>query len=301
MKKIIKYLTHPREALICLMNKNFFFFLPDKLYLKLKFRLIMGYKLDLNNPQTFNEKLQWLKLYDRKPIYTTMVDKYEAKEYVKKIIGDEYIIKTYGVYNNYEEIDFDALPNQFVIKPTHTSGNVYICTDKLKIDHNMLKKKINKWLKRDYYMLHREWPYKNVKPRIIIEEYLNDEKDNGLKDFKIFMFNGKHAYSLVCSDRKTNLKFTFFDKDNKLIELTQENCLNDKNIKLPTNYEKMLKLAQMVSKGTIESRIDFYNVNGKIYFGEITFFDSAGFGSFNPEKYDLVFGRMLKLPKIKLK
>lgn len=297
MKKIIKYLKNPKLIIVYMMNKNLFFFLPDKLYLKWKFRLIMGYKLDLSDPQTFNEKLQWLKLYDRKPIYTAMVDKYEAKEYVKKIIGDEYIIRTYGVYNNYEEIDFDALPNQFVIKPTHTSGNVYICTDKSKIDYNMLKKKIDKWLKRNYYMLHREWPYKNVKPRIIIEEYLCDDKRKGLIDYKIFMFNEKHAYSLVCSDRKIDLKFTFFDNKDNFIELTQENCPNDKNVKLPINYKKMLELAQKISKGTIESRIDFYDINGKIYFGEITFFDSAGFGEFNPEEYDLKFGQMLKLSK----
>ena len=297
MNKIIKYIKKTKLIIIYLMNKNFFFFLPDKVYLKWKFRLIMGYKLNLRNPQTFNEKLQWLKLYDRKPIYTTMVDKYEAKEYVKNIIGEEHIIKTLGIYNSYEEIDFDLLPNKFVIKPTHTSGDVYLCDNKSKINHKELKRKIKKWLKRDYYMVHREWPYKNIKPRIIIEKYLCNEKNKELIDYKISMFNEKHAYTLVCSDRKTDLKFTFFDNKDNFIELTQENCPNDKNVKLPINYKKMLELAQKISKGTIESRIDFYDINGKIYFGEITFFDSAGFGEFNPEEYDLKFGQMLKLPK----
>lgn len=296
MKKIIKYLTHPREALICLMNKNFFFFLPDKLYLKWKYKLLIGKKLDLKNPQTFNEKLQWLKLYDRKPTYTKMVDKYEAKEYVKNIIGEEHIIKTLGIYNSFEEIDFEKLPNQFVIKPTHTSGDVYICTDKSNINYKELENKIKKWLKRKYFYIHREWPYKNVKPRIIIEEYLSDLKEGSLLDYKIFMFNEKLAYFLICSDRNTNLKFTFFDKNGKFINMTQDGEPNDKRLSLPDNYKEMVAMAKMISKGTIESRIDFYDINGKIYFGEITFFDSAGFGKFEPNEWDKKIGDMLKLP-----
>lgn len=244
MKKVIKYLKNPKLIIIYLMNKNFFFFLSDKLFLKWKFKILMGYKLDLNNPQTFNEKLQWLKLYDRKPTYTKMVDKYEAKEYVKNIIGEEHIIKTLGIYNSFEEIDFEKLPNQFVIKPTHTSGDVYICTDKSNINYKELENKIKKWLKRKYFYIHREWPYKNVKPRIIIEEYLSDLKEGSL----------------------------------------------------PDNYKEMVAMAKRISKGTIESRIDFYDINGKIYFGEITFFDSAGFGKFEPNEWDKKIGDMLKLP-----
>lgn len=257
----------------------------------------MGYKLDLNNPQTFNEKLQWLKLYDRKPIYTKMVDKYEAKEYVRNIIGEEHIIKTLGIYNTFDQINFDILPNQFVIKPTHTSGDVYICTDKSKINYKELEKKVNKWLRRKYFYIHREWPYKNVKPRIIIEEYLNDLKEKSLMDYKIFMFNEKHAYSFICSDRTTNLKFTFFDKNGKFINMIQDGAPNNKKLSLPKSYNAMVAMAKKISKGTIESRIDFYDVNGKIYFGEITFFDSAGFGKFEPDEYDLKIGRMLKLPR----
>lgn len=292
MKKVIKYLKNPKLIIIYLMNKNFFFFLSDKLFLKWKFKILMGYKLDLNNPQTFNEKLQWLKLYDRKPTYTKMVDKYEAKEYVKNIIGEEHIIKTLGIYNSFEEIDFEKLPNQFVIKPTHTSGDVYICTDKSNINYKELENKIKKWLKRKYFYIHREWPYKNVKPRIIIEEYLSDLKEGSLLDYKIFMFNEKLAYFLICSDRNTNLKFTFFDKNGKFINMTQDGEPNDKKLSLPDNYT----MAKRISKGTIESRIDFYDINGKIYFGEITFFDSAGFGKFEPNEWDKKIGDMLKLP-----
>lgn len=297
MKKIIKYICHPKDALICMMNKNFFFFVPDKIYLKWKYRLIMGYRLDLDNPQTFHEKLQWLKLYDRKSIYTKMVDKYEAKEYVRNIIGDKHIIRTLGMYNNFDEIDFDKLPDKFVIKPTHTSGNVYICTDKSKINYKYLKNEINKWLKRKYYYIHREWPYKDVKPRIIIEEYLNELGKDDLIDYKFFMFNEKLAFLLVCSNRRNGLKLTFFDKDGNLLDLREDKKLNDLNIKLPENYKDMIEMAKKISKGTIESRIDFYDVDGKIYFGEITFFDSAGYGHYEPEEYDLKIGKMLKLPK----
>lgn len=296
MKKVIKYLKNPKLIIIYLMNKNFFFFLSDKLFLKWKFKILMGYKLDLNNPQTFNEKLQWLKLYDRKPTYTKMVDKYEAKEYVKNIIGEEHIIKTLGIYNSFEEIDFEKLPNQFVIKPTHTSGDVYICTDKSNINYKELENKIKKWLKRKYFYIHREWPYKNVKPRIIIEEYLSDLKEGSLLDYKIFMFNEKLAYFLICSDRNTNLKFTFFDKNGKFINMTQDGEPNDKKLSLPDNYKEMVAMAKRISKGTIESRIDFYDINGKIYFGEITFFASAGFGKFEPNEWDKKIGDMLKLP-----
>lgn len=301
MKKIVKYLKKPKLIIIYLMNKNFFFFLSDELFLKLKFKLLIGYKLDLDNPQTFNEKLQWLKLYDRKDLYTKMVDKYEAKEYVKKIIGDEYIIKTYGVYDGYDEIDFDKLPNEFVMKPTHTSGDVYICTNKEEIDHKKLKKKVNKWLKRNYYMIHREWPYKNVKPRIIIEEYMEDEENEGLKDYKFFCFNEKFAYSFVCSERATSLKFTFFDKNGKFMNFCQDGCPNDPNVKKPKNYDKMIQLAEILAKDTIEVRVDFYEINNKIYFGELTFFDAAGFGKFEPEEWDKKVGDMLVLPKMEKK
>ena len=172
MNKIISYIVEPKKIILYLMNKNYLSFIPDETFLKMKYKLMMGTKLDLENPKTFNEKLQWLKLHDRNPEYTKMVDKYEAKEYVANIIGKEYIIPTLGVWDKFDDIDFDALPNEFVLKPTHTSGNVFICKDKSKIDYKKLKKQVNKWLKRDYYRIHREWPYKNVKPRIIAEKYM---------------------------------------------------------------------------------------------------------------------------------
>lgn len=295
MQKIIKYIKKPEKIIIYLMNKNFFFFLPDKLYLKLKFKLIMGKTLNLDNPQTFNEKLQWLKLYDRNPEYTKMVDKAKVKECVGKIIGYDKIIKTLGVYDCFEEIDFTKLPNQFVLKPTHASGNVFICKDKTKIDIKKLKKTTKKWLRRNYYKIHREWPYKNVKPKLIIEEYMKGI-NSGLNDYKFFMFNGKLAYYIICSDREKSVKFTFFDKDNNFINVTQDGCNNDHDVKKPNNFNEMIILAEKLSKDIYHVRVDFYEINDKIYFGELTFFDSAGFGKFEPEEWDYRFGNMLKLP-----
>ena len=210
MNKIISYIVEPKKIILYLMNKNYLSFIPDETFLKMKYKLMMGKKLDLENPKTFNEKLQWLKLHDRNPEYTKMVDKYEAKEYVANIIGKEYIIPTLGVWDKFDDIDFDALPNEFVLKPTHTSGNVFICKDKSKIDYKKLKKQVNKWLKRDYYKIHREWPYKNVKPRIIAEEYMENKDHTSIKDYKFYCFNGQADYVMICTGRETgHPKFYF--------------------------------------------------------------------------------------------
>lgn len=294
--KVHNIFKSPKLVLNYLMNKRVFNCLNDETFLKIKYKNIMGKKLNLKNPQTFNEKLQWLKIYDRKPIYTKMVDKYEAKIYAKNIIGNEYIIPTLGIYNSFDEIDFEKLPKQFVMKPTHTSGNVYICLDKNDIDYKKLRKLTKKWLRINYYWMHREWPYKNVKPRIIIEEYIGDLSRDNVKDYKFFVFNGNFAYSFVCSERKTNLKFTFFDKNGEFLDITQDNCPNDKKISKPIKYQEMVELSKKLAKDAIQLRIDFYEVNSKIYFGELTFFDSAGFGKFDPEEWDYKIGEMLELP-----
>ena len=210
MNKIIKYIKKPSNVLLYLMNKNFFKWIPDEKYITIKYKLEMNQKLNLKEPKTFNEKLQWLKLYDRNPEYTKMVNKYEAKKYVADIIGQEYIISTLGVWDKFEDIEFDKLPKQFVLKPTHTSGNVFICKDKEKINYKQLRKMINKWLKRDYYLVHREWPYKNIKPKIIAEQYMVDDSGMKLKDYKFFCFNGIAQTILVCSNRNGSFKNTNF-------------------------------------------------------------------------------------------
>ena len=285
------------KVLRFLFFKKFFWFLDDEKFLKLKYFSRFGKKLDLKNPKTFNEKLQWLKLNDRKSIYTTMVDKYDVKNYVSKIIGEEYIIPTIGVWNHFDDIDFSKLPNQFVLKCTHDSGGICIVKNKNTINKKKLKKYFDKQLKKNYYLSGREWPYKNMIPRIIAEPYLEDKKYKELRDYKFFIFNNKLALWFICSNRKNRVKFTFFDSNKNFLNIKQCNALNDPNVELPINYKKMVELAEKLSHNTIQVRIDFYEVNGKIYFGEFTFFDSSGFGEFKPDEWDLKIGNMLKLPK----
>ena len=279
-----------------MMNKNFFFFLPDKLYLKWKFKLMMGYKLNLDTPQTFNEKLQWLKLYDRNPDYTKMVDKYEVRKYIKEKIGEEYLIPLIGVYDKFDDIDFDKLPNQFVIKCTHDSGGLVICKDKNNLHVKAAKKKINKFMKRNYYKVHREWPYKNVKPRIIIEKYMEDTKAKELVDYKFMCFDGEPKLSFTCSERYNNgLKVTFFDLDWNKLPFERHYPSSNKKIIKPINYDLMLKFSKILSDDIPFVRVDWYEINGKLYFGELTFYPGSGYEEFTPSKYDKIIGDFIKL------
>ena len=297
MNKIISYIVEPKKIILYLMNKNYLSFIPDETFLKMKYKLMMGKKLDLENPKTFNEKLQWLKLHDRNPEYTKMVDKYEAKEYVANIIGKEYIIPTLGVWDKFDDIDFDALPNEFVLKPTHTSGNVFICKDKSKIDYKKLKKQVNKWLKRDYYRIHREWPYKNVKPRIIAEKYMEDQTGE-LVDYKVYAFNGKCDYVMTCVDRaKGETKFLYYDKNwNLKKEFSFDGLKYGQtiNVARPKNLDKMFGFAEILSKDIPFVRVDFYEANGNLYFGELTFFPSAGFDNTRTKECQKYLDEMLK-------
>ena len=298
MNKIIKYIKKPSNVLLYLMNKNFFKWIPDEKYITIKYKLEMNQKLNLKEPKTFNEKLQWLKLYDRNPEYTKMVNKYEAKKYVADIIGQEYIISTLGVWDKFEDIEFDKLPKQFVLKPTHTSGNVFICKDKEKINYKQLRKMINKWLKRDYYLVHREWPYKNIKPKIIAEQYMVDDSGMKLKDYKFFCFNGIAQTILVCSNRNGSFKNTnFYDISWNLQPFTREKHKNStEQIKKPKNLDEMITVAEKLSKDIPFVRVDLYEINGKVYFGELTFYPSSGFEGFEPEEWDKKLGDMLELP-----
>lgn len=276
-------------------------YIPDKIFLKYLYYKRTNNKINLANPQTFNEKLQWLKLYDRNPEYTKMVDKYEAKKYVADIIGEEYIIPTLGVWKKFEDIDFNKLPNQFVLKCTHDSGGLVICKDKTKLNIEEAKKKINKSLKRNYYYSGREWPYKNVKPRIIAERYMLTNEQKELIDYKFFCFNGKVQTILVCSNRKGNFKNTnFYDINWSLQAFTREKHENSKEIiEKPENLDKMIKIAEKLSKDIPFVRVDLYEIGGKVYFGELTFYPSSGFEGFEPEEWDRKLGEMIELPKEK--
>ena len=301
MSKFLKaynLLKKDRCAFVAILLIKFNFIFPDKLYLKMLFRLKMGKKLDLNQPKTYSEKLQWLKLYNRNPLYTSLVDKYSVKEYVSKIIGKEYIIPTLGVWNKFEDIDFSKLPNQFVLKCTHDSGGLVICKDKSKFDIEIARNKIKKSLGRKYDKLYREWPYKNVIPRIIAETYMEDESGE-LKDYKFFCFNGKVKSLFIASDRQKkgeDTKFDFFDRDFNHLPFTNGHPNASDSPQKPHMFEEMIFLAETLSKGFPHVRIDFYEVGTKIYFGEMTFFHWSGFVPFNPESWDYKFGEWLQLP-----
>ena len=285
MKKILKYLKNPKLLLLKL-DQNGIVRLKDEEYIKLLYESIFGKKLDLDNPQTFNEKLQWLKLHDRNELYKKLVDKYEVKKYVESIIGKEYIIPTINKYEKFDEIKLDELPNQFVLKCTHDSGGIVICKDKKQLDIDNARKKINKSLKNNFYYMFREWAYKEVRPRIIAEEYMGEE----LNDYKIFCFNGEPKFTLVCSNRVGKHKNTDF--------FTREHSKNSNTpINKPENFDEMLEIARKLSNKLQFIRVDLYNINGHIYFGELTFYPSGGFEGFYPCEYDKKIGELLELPE----
>ncbi len=297
MQSLSFYVKHPSVVLNYLISRLSFLF-PDKMYLKMKYRLIMGKKLNLKNPQTFNEKLQWLKLYDRKPEYTVMVDKYAVKKYVADKIGEEYIIPTFGVWDNVEDIDFEKLPNQFVLKCTHDSGGLVICKDKANLDIEAAKLKLQKSLKTDFYLMGREWPYKNVPRKIIAEKFMEDSQNEDLRDYKFFCFDGVVKALFVASDRQNpneETKFDFFDADFNPLKCRNGHPNSINLPKCPKSFAEMKKLASILSMGIPHARVDFYEIDGKVYFGEMTFYHNCGFVAFNPEEWDEKFGSWIKL------
>lgn len=273
--------------------------LPDKWYLFFRFKNRVGYWPHLNHPRTFNEKLQWLKLNDRHAEYTQMVDKIDAKKYVASIIGDKYIIPTLGVWNSVDEIEWDKLPNQFVIKVSSDSGGIVVCKDKQTLDIEKAKEKLTNGWGKNYYVHNKEYPYRDLTPRIIAEEYKEDESDYELRDYKIFCFNGEPKILFVASDRQKaaeDTKFDFFDLNWNHLPFTNGHPNSKEHIAKPKNFEEMLEIAKKLSVGIPQVRIDLYNCNGKIYFGEITFFHWSGMTSFDPVEWDFKLGKMIKLP-----
>lgn len=295
-----KYSPSHILAVIMYNNTGLTRWIDDKTYLKTLYKGFFGKKLNLDNPSTFNEKLQWLKLFDRQERYTSLVDKYEVKQIVADLIGQEYLIPTIGVWDNFDEINFRFLPDQFVLKCTHDSGGLVICKDKAALDVDAARRKIDKCLKSNYYWRGREWPYKNVKPRIIAEEYMEDDTTNDLRDYKFFSFNGVPKALFIATDRqdtKTDTKFDFFDMDYKHLPFTNGHPNADIIPEKPKHFELMKKLASKLSKGIPQVRVDFYEVNGKVYFGELTLSHCSGFVPFNPEEWDTTFGSWIELPK----
>lgn len=296
--KIKEILKNPRHIIFSIGMHGGFKFLSDESYLKLMYWSQFKKKLDLDNPVTYSEKIQWLKLHNTDQELTKLVDKYEVKKIVSNMIGDEYIIPTIGVWDKFEDIDFDSLPQKFVLKCTHDSGGLVICKDKAKLDIIAAKRKIDRARKKNYYWIGRELPYKNVIPRIIAEPYLEDHRDKELRDYKFYTFNGEVKAVLVVSERldqNEETKFDFFDRGFNHLPVTKGHP-NAKTIPhRPEHYEKMIELAEILGTGHLHVRVDFYEVNGKIYFGELTFSPNSGLIPFVPEEWDYTFGNWLNI------
>ena len=301
MKPIYYYLKHPKDTFFyaCMF---FVQLLPERLHLKIEYLLKMGKKLNLDNPQTFCEKLQWLKLYNRKPEYTKMVDKLAVKKFVSDKIGDEYVIPVLGVWDKPEEIDFDSLPERFVLKTSHGGGSVgiFICKDKKQLDKQKAIKLMRRAMKQNIYRQSLEWPYKNVSKKIFAEQFMEDKPDVAdLPDFKWYCFNGDPKYCQVIKDRKSNETIDFFDTDwnhQEFIGLNP-NVTHAKVLpERPVHLETQIHIAKELSKDIPFSRIDLYEIGDKTYFGEITLYPASGMGKFRPEQYDIILGQMLVLP-----
>lgn len=270
--------------------------IPDRLYLRIQYYYHFRKWLNLHRPKTFNEKLQWIKLYDHNPVYTTMVDKVKVKDYVSSIVGAEHIVSTLGVWDSADKIDFNALPNQFVIKCNHDSHGVIVVKDKSLVDENEIRKRLGKRLASSGFSYGRECPYKNVERKIIAEEFISDGHED-LIDYKVHCFNGQPKFILVCRDRfsKSGLKEDFFDISWNLIDVKRPGIPHGEILERPAELEKMLELAEKLSRGVPFLRTDFYCVNGKVLFGELTLFPASGFQKFEPEKCDREFGDWINL------
>ncbi len=291
-------LRNDRTSFYISLLYKFGFFFPDKLFLQLLYKLKMGHSLNLNNPKLFTEKLQWLKLYNRDPQYTIMVDKYSVKQFVADLVGKKYVIPTIGIWDNVESIDWDSLPKKFVLKTTHGGGGsgVYICKDKELFNREEAVRKLKQSMRSDIYRKLREWPYKNVPHRVMAEKYIED-RNGDLSDYKFFCFNGEPKVMLVASNRFTDHNFTYFDMDFNKLDITSVAGSQAVVIpKKPDCFAEMKELAACLSRGLPHVRVDLYASFGRVFFGELTFFDSSGFDNMSSEEWDMKFGKWLQLP-----
>lgn len=297
--KISTYLKKPQSIFLSLLQ-HFGWWIPDKLYLKWIYWLKLGRKLDLKSPKRFTEKLQWLKLYDRKPFYAKLVDKAEVKDYVAGIIGDEYIIPTLGVWNKPEDIDWDNLPDRFILKTTHGGGGsgVVICNDKSRLDKIKAIDKLNRNMKQDIYGTLREWPYKDIPRRVIAEQLLDkDSQYDDIPDYKFYCFNGIPKVVLIATNRFTDHNFNYYDMEFKKLSITSSAGSNAAiEFNKPSHFEEMKDIALKLSQGFAHIRVDLYSSNDRIYFGELTFYDSSGFDNLSSDSTDLEWGSWITLP-----
>lgn len=298
---IKKFLKDPKIYFISLLGRVLRGSIwADKIYLSILFRYRLKRKLDFKNPKTYNEKLQWMKIYDKNPLYSKLADKYEVRKYIANKIGEEYLIPLIGVWNSFDEIDFDKMPNEFILKCTHDSGSVIICTDKNSFDKKKARKKFNHWMKRNYYINTREWPYKDIEPKIIAEKLIG-EKGKAPIDYKFYCFNGVVDCVMLCLDRESgNTNFCYLSRGWKKLPYAKDefDTCKDKIIYKPKSIDKMFELAEKLCKPFKSVRIDMYFEDDKIYFGEITFFNQSGFDADLASDIDEKWGNMINLKEV---
>ncbi len=288
---IIKYSLGDR--LFNLLLRYPHWFSDDVMYIKLFYLFGMKRLLNLKNPITYTEKIQWLKLHNTDSLYSMLVDKYAVKDYIKKKLGEQYVIPLLGVWDDYNEIEFDALPDRFVLKTNHDSGTVIVCPDKSKLDHDIARMKLNKALSSNYFYKSREYPYKNIKPHIIAEEYIYESEQLELTDYKIFCFHGEPLYLYITSSKAGQKYVNYFDIQFQSLSLSTGFPSNPHGLEQPKNFDRMIEIARLLSHNIIHVRIDMYNINGKIYFGEFTFHNSGGIIKFDPPYWDEAWGELI--------
>ena len=288
-----------RDKVMTFLKKSLRF-LPDKTYIKLYYRLRVGRPLNTKNPTTLNEKLQWLKFNYRFPLQSLVSDKLLVRDYVAEKIGAEYLIPLLGTWENYDDVDFDKLPEKFVLKCNHDSGGLVVCTDKSKLDHKEARNRVEKSLKSNFFYIGREYQYRNIKPRIICEQFISDNGKVPM-DYKIYCFNGKPDVILVCKDRFSDnthrASYLYFDQEWRFQPLNKgDETLTEVDVPKPKNLDRMIEIAKELSKDFLFARIDLYNIDGQIYFGEITLSPNSGFDPDIKYETDLMFGERLKIP-----
>lgn len=298
IRKLVKIIIDKNFRTMVLGRRGFYKTMPDDIYLKRVFKSSTGRTLDLENPKTYNEKLQWLKINERRPEFTMMVDKYKVRNYIKQVLGEEYLIPLLGVWDEPDAIDFNSLPDQFVLKCNHNSGRgMYICTNKKELDVRSVKKNLEKGLKEEYYYAGREWPYKDVPKKIIAEKYMIDPVTKDLRDYKFYCFNGKVKFVMINSDRNSDqpTKADYFDRSFNWLDFRWGYEHSRIKPEKPHDFKKMIEIAEKLSQNMKHVRIDLYYCANKIYFGEITFFDGSGFDKIEPVEWDYRIGSWIEL------
>lgn len=298
MNKFAKVIRNPWLVYNYAASKGLTDWVPDELHLKAMYRATMGKRLNLEDPVTFNEKLQWLKIHDRNPLYTTLVDKYRVKQWVADRIGEEHVTPTYAMWEHVEDIDISGLPERFVLKTNHDCGGVVICRNRAAFDLGAAKEKMAEHLKTNYFWRTREWPYKDVAPCIFAEEYLDSGESGDLHDFKILCFDGEPKFIELHKGRFSQHSQDWYDVNWNKLDIPQPGLLQSSEPdEPPVCLDKMVNLSRVLASGIPHVRVDWYVTDGRLLFGEMTLYDGAGFDGFERPGDDLMLGSMIDLNK----